>query len=934
MARRKSGRPRPLPLEHRLPNPGGPFLGREEETRRLDEALALGPVTLVVGPGGIGKTALVLATLHASHADRVGQALYVGVPPDEPVDQLRYQLVRLLAAAEGSDLDIDALRGEPDAMLAAAIDLAEASSRVVVLDDVHHGEADGVEELLTRLATYARNSRWIATSRRPIPPLARHSLELGAMADRDLLMLAEAMAPSKSADAARRAVRAATGSPWMLQQLVSMGDTARELSRDELLAELPPRAATFLERLAVLRAPMPTELVASFAPIPDDATMAQLERRGLVQHAEGRIRMHDVLRGLFFEAGVDPRRAEAARAAAEALGASDDPDAALEAARLLAELPDLAALRVLLKGRGDELLAHGLAPRLWQILGRLSDPELVQLTLRCAAELGNATALSAVDAPAKPDDAERFAWAQTLYAQGDVAQARREAGAAARRGGPAAADAHLLAARCALHLLDLEGARVTLEALPGSGPFATRRDAQLAYRAALMGDRALADRVLGAWRASPADEVPQEAMLDLAAAFEALGRNDAADELLEDVLATPRGGQASLLVARRALVLRARIRLEAGELVEAAAILDLVRPYSRAPSLLRPFVLELDAGRALAVGELEGLEARLDVAAREAEPVDRRCHARVSALAWRLASERATPPPSIASIDLAPEAIELAWLTGASAESSTARHRVHERIAAGRAALAAGHPGRALEHADNAAREAALAEQRLLQARAMALGCDAAVCGGLWSELPDRAAALADLAGWMGSERWRACAELVLSADDPSTLERLAAEERVAPRVARRARALLGGAPAMDEVDDAVVGALRAHTGLRVETVLARGAGWEAGWGLDDRVQRVWTSAGAGVDLSSRALLWRVLVTLLEGGGTASKEELVLAAWDEREYHPGRHDAKLHVSIRKLRQTIEDDSSRPERLLTTDTGYRLGGVVRRATRAG
>ena len=43
--------------------------------------------------------------------------------------------------------------------------------------------------------------------------------------------------------------------------------------------------------------------------------------------------------------------------------------------------------------------------------------------------------MSAVDAPAKPDDAERFAWAQTLYAQGDVAQARREAGAAARRGG-------------------------------------------------------------------------------------------------------------------------------------------------------------------------------------------------------------------------------------------------------------------------------------------------------------------------------------------------------------------------------------------------------------------------------------------------------------------------------------------------------------------
>lgn len=916
-----------------MPNPAGPFVGREEESRRLAGALEESPVVLVVGPGGIGKTALVLATLHRAQPDRIASGLYVGVPPDEPVEQVRYLLVRLLAEAEGSEIDLDALRGEPDAMIAAALDLAEASSRVVVLDDVHHGDLEEMADLLDRLATYARQSRWIATSRAPLDALGPRTIELGAMPERDLLELARSLDPARSPDSARRAVRAATGSPWMLQQLVSMGDGARELSRAQLLEALPPRAAAFLEGLAVVRAPLSTAVLATFAPIPDAPTMSELARRGLVQRGEGGVRMHDVLRGLFFDGGIDARRDELRRHAAEALGRSEQLDAVVEAARLLSEVSDAAALRALLDARGDELLAAGFAPRLWQVLANGSDPALVQLTLRCAAELGNATALSALEPPRAPDAGERFAWAQTLYAQGEVFQARVEAEAAldADSAAPWAGDARLLAVRCRLHALEIEDAREALSALDAEGELAVRRDALRAYAAALVGDRAPADRVLADFRATAEHSIPQEASLDLASAFEATGRVDAADEQLDRVLSTARGGRASLLVARRALILRARIRLEAGELVEAAELLDTIRPYSRAPSLLRPFVLELDAARALAVGEFEGLETRLDAASREAFPVDARCHARVKRLARVLAAERGEPAPPRWT-PAGPEASEPSWMQGAEGDEVTPRQRVDRRLALVAAALIRGRPGVALEHADTAAREASVAEQRLLQASAMATACDAAAIGGLFGELAERAAALAALAGWMSSERWRACAELHLSADDPGTLERLAAQTRVAPRSARRARALLGGDPPLDAIDAAVVAAFRACTGLVVETLITRGAGWEAGWGLDTRGQRVWIADGRSFDLSSRSLLWRVLLFLADRGGEATKEQLVLAVWDEPSYHPGRHDAKLHVAIRKLRQTIEEDPSQPARLLTTDGGYRLGGVVRRAAR--
>ena len=75
-------------------------------------------------------------------------------------------------------------------------------------------------------------------------------------------------------------------------------------------------------------------------------------------------------------------------------------------------------------------------------------------------------------------------------------------------------------------------------------------------------------------------------------------------------------------------------------------------------------------------------------------------------------------------------------------------------------------------------------------------------------------------------------------------------------------------------------------------------------------------------------LLWRVLATLADAGGRASKEELVLSVWEEHDYHPLRHDNRLQAAVRKLRRAIEDDPSTPRRVVTTE-GYALGGAVYR-----
>ena len=76
--------------------------------------------------------------------------------------------------------------------------------------------------------------------------------------------------------------------------------------------------------------------------------------------------------------------------------------------------------------------------------------------------------------------------------------------------------------------------------------------------------------------------------------------------------------------------------------------------------------------------------------------------------------------------------------------------------------------------------------------------------------------------------------------------------------------------------------------------------------------------------MASRPMSWKVLQAIADGRGRASKESLAVRAWGASQYHPLRDDKRMQVAVRKLRLVLEDDASKPTRLVTTPEGYAFG----------
>jgi hypothetical protein len=355
----------------------------------------------------------------------------------------------------------------------------------------------------------------------------------------------------------------------------------------------------------------------------------------------------------------------------------------------------------------------------------------------------------------------------------------------------------------------------------------------------------------------------------------------------------------------------------------------------RSTSLLRPFVLELEIARRLVTGDLADLERAVDLARREAAAVDRRLLARVGALAERWAIERGSSAETASSPYAELAAVRARRLFRQRGEivslapARSASARIDARLFVVDHAIATGDANAACQEAEEAVREARRAGLVVNEAWALEALSDALLVAGRPIDEPARA--LVDLSRTLRSARMRLSGELYLGPFDPAVVERVAAQAEADSIVGRRARALLGDAPPLDVVDRAVLAAIAARDpSFRVETVIGTPSrAWNPAWGLDHRRRLVWLPDGRTADFSTKGLLWKLVSVLAELGGVADKETLVLRVWDERVYHPGRHDPRLHMSMRKLREAIEDQPSNPARILTTDEGYRLGGVVRR-----
>lgn len=188
------------------PGAANTLVGRRDEQRRLRDRLARARVVSVVGPGGVGKTALVRATL-----------------PDAP-------FVDLAAACDGDDLVrmVGAAFGDPRADAAWVAGRLREATTPVVLDNAEHlpeSVASRVERWLGACPTV----RFVVTSRVPLGIPAEAVLPIGALGPDDAAALYVARARRAGATVAdgpalRRLVEVLEGLPLAIELAAARAD--------------------------------------------------------------------------------------------------------------------------------------------------------------------------------------------------------------------------------------------------------------------------------------------------------------------------------------------------------------------------------------------------------------------------------------------------------------------------------------------------------------------------------------------------------------------------------------------------------------------------------------------------------------------------------------------------------------------------------------
>lgn len=950
-----------------------------ELARRIERA----PVSAVRGIGGIGKTALVLATIHQRFADRVEDVALVRLARPTDAEPTWTDLVRVLAHRLGwQTIDLDRPVGEE--VVAAIIDLAERARLWIVLDDVHAAPAFA-EPLLSAFATFARSSRLIAISREDVPGVPTpQQLVLDGLADRDQAALAAEVSPGLDPSGVANIIRSAGGSPWHLLEALA----GRDPRRQSTTSHLPPSARALVERLAVIEVPVDDATLVALGA--DDAVRGALERGGLIERSPAGVRLHDLARSAVVR---DGRQASCAAEVGALLAARPDVRLVLEGARLLLSSGREPAAAEVLAAAGEVALASGQAARLWTLMEACggAGARLASLRLRCAVELGRPDTALEQGAPEEADHAGRLWRAYALFQAGDVAAAASEAApltssSASSPANEPRADARdrlrleaaLLHARCLGTLGRFEAAIAVLDQIPaaddGVRALVTAHRARWLLHLDPVGARKLCEavaqqlsdeRALPDYADSPAlpghAESPalpglrRQICERLAGAFVMFGRFRAAVRLLPEL----RDGDGSELFMSRELALwRLAVITFTGRSREARQLAKRLGSLQDVPPSQTQYARLLAIPLAIAAGDaLDELPATIERLAADAANCG---HAQIYqlAVAWRatLAIVRGEPELSLEWCPAVPrpaglEALHLDIVTARHArrwEGSPGPRGREETLAApaeefvsvaianvvalAEAAMVSGEAKQAIAHAARSRDLAAEHDHLLSGADAQLTLCEATLIAG---ELPDLAARAADLeriARALELPRFTSAARWFMSLVAPDGVDGAALEccacDPTDPVSARRARALLTGELCAENLDllDRVVLAAAARAGAdRLSTVIrARPCPWQPGWGIDSGRRALWLPGGVRVDLTASPLAVQLLEVIAQSGGTATKEQLTCAVWNERAYHPLRHDKRLQVAVLRLRKLMEDDPGRPVRLVTTDDGYAFG----------
>ncbi len=929
-----------LPAALRVPRSPAVFVGRERELTRAMELLARGGVVCISGLGGLGKTSLACRVVEQLGA--TSTALLVEVPPGA---DLVLQLGRTLARAEGfATADWSAFASDPTAMLDAVIDLAEASERLVVVDDLHDA-AEGSDDVLGRIARCCRRSRWVVTSRRPPtwPGSEEQVVSLQPLNVEEVESLLAACAPALSAADRHAVAREAAGSPWLARARL------RGSSGSAVLTEgLQGPEVELLTLLAAVNVAVPAPLLLQCATA-DERSLETLGRHGYLGPGMANVRLHDVARAQL-ERGLPPPSAERLVAFSAALWASGLPELELEAISLArrhaaehAELLSQCAAHV------ESWIEAGLAERALAVLDGVLVPAAFAARLACAAVVGTDDALAFATRAPEPAEAEGKRWwavAQeragqltvAARASRDVRKMTEDPDLAARAGLVEAS-----ALRASGHTREAE--LVLTRLAPLDRGLRVLVEARHASILALVGrvSEALAESHQALEQASHLPPGPRlDVITTVQAMLNSLGHLSEARALTKRIEAERIRAP---FASRQQIAFRCIDALEAGELAEGRRWLDHLGPTRG--SLLHVHALLDDLRWRGAIGRFDGLEETL------AELFDVcEATANTEGLAWARLAE-AFFGLVLGSTTLSPwpddlprpreqlDAAMNAWVrivqrrrdlhvAPLDVDSPIVDISIFLRRDACESLL--------MKRDSNGARRSLtrLIDQarrygfHLHLADLLALGIDLNLADPTFGDAGRRGARrhardLAALAAHMGSDRYAMEAELgaLLAGDDSPSADQLAefaAARSVSPIVARRARGLIGDAAGLDAVDRLVLGS-RCVADTRVATSP------DAGWRFDAASRCVLLPARV-IDLQKHGILVRLLATLVgRGDSGASKEELTRAVWELRDYHPLRDDKRLQVAVRRLRVMLEEDAERPRRLVTTGVGYAVRGLA-------
>lgn len=946
-----------LPLRYRLPNAPKELIGRQRELDWILASLESAPVTVLWGIGGIGKSAIAWTALHRWDRD-VRQVLRVAVEGNagEAVDGLglRLHLARALAALSPIDVHWESLATDVAGLGALIIDLADEGELCVLLEDLHHAPNDDAWSLIEQFARYAKRARWLVTSRTrpPSTDLLGSTLEVRGLALEHLLSLALRWAPERSEDDLAEVARRSAGSPWLLAQSLVHGPAVIDVYAAELFTQMTTTGQRFVQALSLVGGTLDEATMRSIVATPTDAERADLCRRGVVERTPGGFRIHDVARELVLDRMGEAQKRRLREDLAQALEASTTIDEQVCAIGLRLANGDIIRARAMIEGRYEALQRDGRLPEVWRSLCIHEDEELAKLRLRVAADLGTPDAVGRVVLPSRPDARDRVRWACVLSYRGELEDAvavldEVQAILAHSQDRALRFEAGLTRARFLGDLGQFDEALLALEATEPSTPDeALLLDGlRFSVLARLNRTREAEEKIesLQLRVANATGDVKRRVQRHLCSGLGSLGR-------MRDVVAVlEQWNDAYDHHGRQRIFWLSSVSVATGPLTTAIELSRRLVRIEGEVGAFGPYALANEILGRVHAGEMDGIDALIDHATRVARSSgNAQAEAELICLRMELDELRAAPAsaPPLLPASCPPSAHSEAALLhrrrlarwsrtplGDRVECGTRTHHVLAAMNDALLAIASGEANREETVALSSAIAMADATGHVSNAcKAREVRIDAAVVAG--EDPNDVIDSLDAAAEELGSTRFASVAALaraVTSRPVPvEVLERCAATPDVCPRSSRRARLLLGHEVRHDHVDARWVAAVTAARGWpEIETVGGSDDdGWQVAWGVDEPRGTVWHPDGTTVSLANHGTLLRVLITLLECGGAASKEVLVERVWGEREYHPIRHDNRLRVTVRKLRARLEPSSETSTRVLTDEDGYRLATPVR------